>query len=129
MYILRKTKLRIFFIFPLKTSLKRQIPDFQRQVDVRQNDLTASSQKRHAIYEKAVEDLNEKTSKEIEKFCTRINVPAEVEVICSAILVITEGMKYPESGEPMYVWNHFRAAYIQEEWRKQFFSIDPERHG
>ena len=123
------TKLTLESTSQQKTSVERQIPDFQRQVDVRQNDLTASSQKRHAIYEKAVEDLNEKTSKEIEKFCTRINVPAEVEVICSAILVITEGMKYPESGEPMYVWNHFRQLYIQEEWRKQFFSIDPERHG
>ena len=51
----------------------------------------------------------------------RISVPPEVEVICSAILVITEGMKYPESGEPMYVWNHFRAAYIQDDYRKQFF--------
>ena len=54
-------------------------------------------------------------------FYSRISVPPEVEVICSAILVITEGMKYPESGEPMYVWNHFRAAYIQDDYRKQFF--------
>ena len=79
------------------------------------------TEKRHAMYEKAVEMLQEKTPKEIEKFCTRISVPPEVEVICSAILVITEGMKYPESGEPMYVWNHFRAAYIQDDYRKQFF--------
>ena len=126
---MENTKLTLETTSEQKISLKRQIPDFQRQLDVRQHDLTASTQKRHAIYEKAVEDLQEKSAKEIEKFCSRITVPPEVEVTCSAILVITEGMKYPESGEPMYVWNHFRAAYIQEEYRQQFFSIDPERHG
>ena len=115
------TKLTLETTSEQKISLKRQIPDFQRQVDVRQHDLKASTEKRHAMYEKAVEMLQEKTPKEIEKFCTRISVPPEVEVICSAILVITEGMKYPESGEPMNVWNHFRAAYIQDDYRKQFF--------
>ena len=38
-------------------------------------------------------------------------------------------MKYPESGEPMYVWNHFRGVFAQEELRQQFYSIDPESHG
>lgn len=38
-------------------------------------------------------------------------------------------MKYPETGEAMYVWNHFRGAFAQDDWRQQFYSIDPERHG
>ena len=65
------TKLTLETTSEQKISLKRQIPDFQRQVDVRQHDLKASTEKRHAMYEKAVEMLQEKTPKEIEKFCTR----------------------------------------------------------
>jgi flagellar biosynthesis GTPase FlhF/predicted nucleic acid-binding Zn-ribbon protein len=123
------TKLNLETTSEQKTSLSRQIPDFNRQVDVRKHDLQVSSQKRHAVYDKAVEVLREKSTKDIEKFCSRQSVSTEVEVICSAILVITEGMKYPESGEAMYVWNNFRGAFVQEDWRQQFYSIDPERHG
>ncbi len=113
-----------------RTSLGRQIPDFQRQVEVRQNDLQMSNQKRHAVYEKAVEVLQEKTVKEIEKFCSRSSAAQEVEVICSAVLVITEGIKYPESGgDPGFIWNHFKSAFVQEDWRQQFYQIDPESHG
>ena len=127
---MESTKLTLETTSEQKTALKRQIPDFQRQVEVRKHDLQASTAKRHAGYEKALEMLKEHRSpKDVEKFCSRTTVSPEVEVICSAVLVITEGMKYPESGEPMYVWNHFRGAFAQEEWRQQFFSIDPERHG
>ena len=123
------TKLTLETTTEQKTALKRQIPDFQRQVEVRKHDLTASTAKRHTVYDKALEVLRDKPPKDIEKFCSRMTVPPEVEVICSAVLVITEGMKYPESGEPMYVWNHFRSAFAQEDWRTQFYSNDPERHG
>ena len=126
---MESTKLTLETTIEQKTSLKRQIPDFQRQVEVRKHDLQASTAKRHAVFEKALEILKEKTPKDIERFCSRASVTPEVEVICSAILVITEGMKYPESGEPMYVWNHFRGVYVQDDWRDQFYSIDPERHG
>ena len=127
---MESTKLTLETTSEQKTALKRQIPDFQRQVEVRKHDLQASTAKRHAGYEKALEMLKEHRSpKDVEKFSSRTTVSPEVEVICSAVLVITEGMKYPESGEPMYVWNHFRGAFAQEEWRQQFFSIDPERHG
>ena len=126
---MESTKLTLETTMEQKTALKRQIPDFQRQVEVRKHDLTASTAKRHTVYDKALEVLKDKSGKDIEKFSSRLSVSPEVEVICSAVLVITEGMKYPESGEPMYVWNHFRSAFAQEEWRVQFYSIDPERHG
>ena len=126
---MESTKLTLETTMEQKTALKRQIPDFQRQVEVRKHDLTASTAKRHTVYDKALEILKDKSGKDIEKFTSRLSVSPEVEVICSAVLVITEGMKYPESGEPMYVWNHFRSAFAQEEWRVQFYSIDPERHG
>lgn len=126
---MESTKLTLETTIEQKTALKRQIPDFQRQVEVRKHDLQSSTAKRHTIYEKAMEMLKEKPAKDIEKFCSRTVVSPEVEVICSAVLVITEGMKYPETGEPMYVWNHFRAAFGQDEWRQQFYSIDPESHG
>ncbi len=126
---MESTKLTLETTTEQKTALKRQIPDFQRQVEVRKHDLQASTTKRHAMYEKALEMLKEKAPKDIEKFCSRSVVVPEVEVICSAVLVITEGMKYPETGEPMYVWNHFRGAFAQDDWRQQFYSIDPERHG
>lgn len=80
------TKLTLETTSEQKTALKRQIPDFQRQVEVRKHDLQTSTQKRHTIYEKALEMLKEKSVKDIEKFCSRSIVTAEVEVICSAVL-------------------------------------------
>lgn len=118
---MESTKLTLETTMEQKTALKRQIPDFQRQVEVRKHDLSASTAKRHTVYDRALEVLKDKSAKDIEKFTSRLSVSPEVEVICSAVLVITEGMKYPESGEPMYVWNHFRSAFAQEEWRTQFY--------
>ena len=92
---MESTKLTLETTSEQKTALKRQIPDFQRQVEVRKNDLQASTSKRHAGYEKALEMLREhKSPKDVEKFCSRTTVSPEVEVICSAVLVITEGVIY-----------------------------------
>ena len=85
------TKLTLETTTEQKTALKRQIPDFQRQVEVRKHDLSASTAKRHTVYDRALEVLKDKPPKDIEKFCSRMTVPPEVEVICSAVLVITEG--------------------------------------
>ena len=43
--------------------------------------------------------------KEIEKFCFRATVPPEVELICATVLIVTEGMRYPDTTtDTAYIW-------------------------
>ena len=111
-----------------KAALFLQIPEFQRQVEVRQNDLQASNEKRQATLLKSAEVLRTGISEEdIETFCNRASVPLEVELICNAILIIAEGPRHHEG--QITIFNHFKTCFVMPDWREQFLAIDAEGHG
>ena len=111
-----------------KAALFLQIPEFQRQVEVRQNDLQASNEKRQATLLKSAEVLRTGISEEdIETFCNRATVPLEVELICNSILIIAEGPRHHEGH--ISIFNHFKTCFIMPDWRDQFLAIDAEGHG
>lgn len=111
-----------------KAALFLQIPEFQRQVEIRQNDLQASNEKRQATLLKTAEILRTGFSEDdIEAFCNRVSVSQEVELICSSILIIAEGPRHHEGHTS--IWGHFKSCFVLPDWREQFLAIDAEGHG
>ena len=111
-----------------KSALFQQIPEFQRQVEIRQNDLQVSNEKRQATLLKSAEVLKTSFSEEdIELFCNRASVSQEVELICNSILIIAEGPRHHEGH--ISIWSHFKTCFILPDWREQFLAIDAEGHG
>ena len=111
-----------------KAALFQQIPEFQRQVEIRQNDLQASTEKRQATLLKSAEVLKTSFSEEdIDVFCNRATVLQEVELICNSILIIAEGPRHHDGH--ISIWGHFKTCFILPDWREQFLAIDAEGHG
>jgi hypothetical protein len=123
-----ETKLNQDITTEQKRALFQQIPEFQRQEEVRLNDLEASNEKRHVTLLKSIEELQNSFSEEdIEFFCNRASVSQEVELICNSILIIAEGPRHHEGR--ISIWSHFKNCFILSDWREQFFELDPEGHG
>ena len=86
---MEETKLNQETTSEQKLALSLQIPEFQRQVEVRHTDMQASNEKRHATLVKAREMLESGLSEDdIDQFCNRVGISQEIELICSSILII-----------------------------------------